>query len=459
MIHAALERLETDRGAQALVGLDERGGVVYRRSAGDLLDAVGAWQALLRTRGVRPGGRVAIDLPRGPELLPAHLASLAAGACVVPINPTLPAAERARVLERAQPVAVLEREDERPGSGDAPSISDNDGPALLIFTSGTTGEPKGVPHTLASLEANLDGLAHSWALQPGERLLHVLPAHHVHGLVLALYGGARMGMPLFVMERFDAALALRALARHEIRVFMGVPTMYHRMRLAEADDLPGSLPSMRVFISGSAPLSPADFAGFAERFGFEPLERYGLTETLIVSSNPLDGERIPGTVGRPLPDTEVRLAGDGEIEVRGPGVMAGYWRDAGASAASFRDGWFRTGDLGEWHESGHLRISGRLKELIIVGGSNVLPGEVEHALAGVNGVDELAAAGVADPDRGEIVAAFVVARPGTDPAALEAALRERAERELASYKRPRSYRFLRELPRSALGKLDRRRLG
>ena len=138
--------------------------------------------------------------------------------------------------------------------------------------------------------------------------------------------------------------------------------------------------------------------------------------------------------------------------------MAGYWQDARASADSFRDGWFRTGDLGEWHESGHLRISGRLKELIIVGGSNVLPGEVEHALAGVDGVDELAAAGVADPDRGEIVAAYVVAQPGTDPAALEAALRERAERELASYKRPRSYRFLRELPRNAMGKLDRRRL-
>jgi len=234
--------------------------------------------------------------------------------------------------------------------------------------------------------------------------------------------------------------------------------MYHRMRLAEADDLPATLPDMRLFVSGSAPLSPGDFAGFAARFGLEPLERYGLTETLIVTSNPLHGARLPGTVGTPLPGTQVRLAGDGEIEVRGPAVMHGYWRDAAASAACFRDGWFRTGDLGEWHASGHLRIAGRLKELIIVGGSNVLPGEVEHALAGVDGVDELAAAGLDDADRGEVVCAFVVASPGADRAGVEAALRARAERELAAYKRPGSYRFVEALPRNAMGKVDRRAL-
>jgi malonyl-CoA/methylmalonyl-CoA synthetase len=362
------------------------------------------------------------------------------------------------VLERAQVATVLEREDERPGRGGAPSIVSNDGPALLIFTSGTTGEPKGVPHTLANLAANLDGLAETWALRPGEPLLHALPAHHVHGLVLALYGSVCAGMPIFLLPRFDAEVALHSLAHHRIRVFMGVPTMYHRMRLAEADGLPEQFPDMRVFISGSAPLSAEDFAGFEARFGMAPLERYGLTETLIVSSNPLDGERIPGSVGRPLPQTEVRLAEDGEIEVRGPGVMHGYWHDPQASAASFRDGWFRTGDLGTWHPSGPLRISGRLKELIIVGGSNVLPGEVEVALAGVGGVDELAAAGVSDADRGEIVGAFVVARPGADPVEIERELRERAERELAAYKRPRSYRFLAELPRNAMGKVDRRKL-
>jgi malonyl-CoA/methylmalonyl-CoA synthetase len=457
VIRAALERLESRSTEDALVALDERGEAVRRYSGGEVLERAGAWQALLGERGVGPGDRVAIDLPRGPELLPAHLAALAAGACVVPINPALPRADRGRVLERAQAVTVLEREDERPGSGPPVSLAANDGPALLIFTSGTTGEPKGVPHTLANLESNLDGLARTWGLECGEPLLHALPAHHVHGLVLALYGSARMGMPVHLLPRFDAAVALGALARLGIRVFMGVPTMYHRMHLAE--DAPDTLPEMRLFVSGSAPLSREDFEGFEARFGFAPLERYGLTETLIVTSNPLEGERVPGTVGTPLPATEVRLADDGEIEVRGPGVMHGYWQDPESNAASFREDWFRTGDLGEWHPSGHLRISGRLKELIIVGGSNVLPGEVEAGLAGVGGVDELAVAGLPDPDRGEVVAAFVVARAGADPATLEGELRARAERELAAYKRPRSYRFVAELPRNAMGKIDRRRLG
>lgn len=438
--------------------LDEHGGVLERCSAGELLGRVAAWQATLRDRGLRPGARVAIDLPRGAELLPAHLAALAAGACVVPINPALPAPDRARVLERAEARVVLESPDERPAAAGRVSLADDAGPALLIFTSGTTGEPKGVPHTRANLEANLDGLARRWALVPGERLLHALPAHHVHGLVLALYGSARAGMPVYLAPRFDAAGALRDLARHRIAVFMGVPTMYHRMRLVDAGDVPAAFPDMRLFVSGSAPLAREDFAGFEERFGHEPLERYGLTETLIVTSNPLAGPRVPGTVGTPLPETEVRLSDGGEIEVRGPGVMHGYWQDEAASAAAFRDGWFRTGDLGEHESHGHLRISGRLKELIIVGGSNVLPGEVEHALEGVEGVDELAAAGLPDADRGEIVGAFVVAHAGSEPAAVEARLRERAERELAAYKRPRSYRFVTELPRNAMGKIDRKRL-
>ncbi|MBW2282143.1 MAG: AMP-binding protein [Deltaproteobacteria bacterium] len=460
MIRAALERLESDPAREAVVGLDARGAVRWRMSARDVLAAIGGWQVWLDAQGVEPGERVALDLPRGPELLPAHLAVLASGACAVPINPALSEHERARVLERAEVRAMLDAAAERPSAGGPVRLAEAapGAPALLIFTSGTTGEPKGVPLSRENLEANLDGLAGTWGLRPDERLLHALPAHHVHGLVLALYGSARMGMPVWLMERFDAERVLGALAEHGIAVFMGVPTMYHRMIDAPGPD---ALPSMRLFVSGSAPLAEADFHGFESRFGFAPLERYGLTETLIVASNPLDGARVPGTVGRPLPRTEVRLANDGEIEVRGPGVMCGYWQDEETSAASFRDGFFRTGDLGAMHESGHLRIAGRLKELIIVGGSNVLPGEVEHALAGEPGVDELVAAGVPDADRGEIVGAFVVVHEGGDPAALrelETRLRERAERELAPYKRPRLYRFLAELPRNAMGKVDRRSL-
>jgi malonyl-CoA/methylmalonyl-CoA synthetase len=277
----------------------------------------------------------------------------------------------------------------------------------------------------------------------------------VHGLVLALYGSARLGIPIAWIERFDAEACLRALARHALTLFMGVPTMYHRLALA-----PGSfdLSRMRLFTCGSAPLSPEDFRAFEARFGKAPVERYGLTETLIVASNPLDAERRPGAVGFPLPQAEVALAHDGEILVRGPAVMRGYWRAPDATAAAFRDGFFCTGDLGRRDADGYFRISGRKKELIIVGGSNVLPGEVEAALAGLPGVDEIAAVGLPDADRGEVVALFVVASPDESASALETRLRARADEELAAYKRPRVYRFVASLPRNAMGKLDRKGL-
>lgn len=451
MIEAALERLESSRAAEAQVGLDEAGEVLWRQSAGDLLDAVAAWQALLHGRGVAPGDRVAVELPRGPELLPAHLAALACGACVVPINPALPAADRARVLERARVAALLEHEDERPAAGGAVSLAAHDGPALLIFTSGTTGEPKGVPHTRANLEANLDALARTWALRPGEPLLHTLPAHHVHGLVLALYGSARIGMPIFLMPRFDAARALHALARHEIGVFMGVPTMYHRM--CGAAEVPEAFPRMRVFVSGSAPLSPDDFAAFEARFGFAPLERYGLTETLIVTSNPLEAERIPGTVGRALPGTEVRLAPDGEIEVRGPGVMHGYWEDAGADALSFRDGWFRTGDVA-LREDGSYRILGRNSvDIIKTGGYKVSALEIEEVLRTHPALRECTVVGVPDPDWGERVCAAVICR---DPAPLTLeALRAWAKERLAPYKVPSRLLVVEALPQNVMGKVTK----
>jgi malonyl-CoA/methylmalonyl-CoA synthetase len=404
-----------------LCGLDRTGALDFERSGEQLLGDVGGFQRTLASRGVVPGDRVGVDVPRGPLLLPAHLAVLACGACVVPVNPALSARERSRLLERAE-LRTLIGPDDTPGAAAPPSLAQRDPtrPALLIFTSGTTGEPKGVPHTERGLEANLDGLARTWGLSDADRLLHALPAHHVHGLVLALYGSARLGMPIVMLERFDADLCVESFERHEIGVFMGVPTMYHRLAAA-----PRARPieSMRLYVSGSAPLAPADFAEFERRFGSRPLERYGLTETLIVTSNPLEAERRPGTVGQPLPETEVRLAADAEIRVRGPAVMPGYWQDPEASAEAFEQDWFRTGDLGHFDADGYLVISGRKKELIIVGGSNVLPGEVERALSGDAEVDELAAAGVADADRGEVVAAFVVPREGADPAEVERRLR------------------------------------
>jgi malonyl-CoA/methylmalonyl-CoA synthetase len=448
MIRRLLRALEEGQRRALISGLDAGGEVSWTRTGEDLLERAGAWQGLLRSRGVRPGDRIALEFPRGPDLLP--------GTAVVPLNPALSRSERARVLERADVRTVLTGADPVEGGGtlslrEAPPGT----PALLVFTSGTTGEPKGVPLDMRNLEANLSALENAWGLDPSDRLLHVLPTHHVHGLVLALYGSARLGIPVLLDQRFDADRTLLALESHGATVFMGVPTMYHRMT---GSPVKSDARRVRVFISGSAPLSPHDFRRFEERFGHRPLERYGLTETMIVASNPLDGERRPGTVGLALRDTELRLADDGEIEVRSPAMMAGYWRAPEPRSEFSVDGFFRTGDLGRYDEHGYLAIAGRKKELILVGGSNVLPGEVERALAGQSGIEELAVVGLPDDDLGEVVGAFVVATPGEEERGLESRLRERAEGTLAPYKRPRIYRFVASLPRNAMGKIDRRAL-
>ena len=231
MIEKLLASLEALADREAVVGLDPQGEPAWRRSGRDTLREIGGWQQQLRARGLRPGERVAIDLPRGPDLLPAHAAVLASGATVVPVNTALTAAERRRLVEQADPKVVLGRAD-RPGTATAPVLEapPPGTPALLIFTSGTTGQPKAVPLTLANLEANLEALVGTWGLSAADRLLHVLPAHHVHGLCLALYGCVRAGLSIVLAPRFEADTALRCLERYAITVFMGVPTMYHRFR-------------------------------------------------------------------------------------------------------------------------------------------------------------------------------------------------------------------------------------
>lgn len=453
MISRLLRALEENRGRTLLAGLDSQADVIWKRTGEDLLARAGAWQQLLLSQSVGTGDRVALDVPRGPELFPAHLAVLATGATAVPVNPGLSPAERSRVLERADLRSQLTDSD-TPGRGVPVTLRETSGehPALLIFTSGTTGEPKGVPLMERHLEANLAALAAAWGLISGDRLLHVLPAHHVHGLVLALYGSLRLGIPVFLDEKFDADRSLVALDRHSVTVFMGVPTMYHRMVRSPAEP---NLREMRVFISGSAPLSPEVFRAFESRFGHQPVERYGLTETMIVATNPLEGERRPGTVGLALPGVELSFASDAEIEVRGPSVMEGYWRAPDLSREAFHDGRFRTGDLGRYDKRGHLVVAGRKKELILVGGSNVLPEEVERVLAVESEIEEVTVAGLPDRDLGEVVIAFLVVNPGANPRTLESHLRSKAERELAPYKRPRQYRFVDRIPRNAMGKVDR----
>ncbi|HYC56012.1 MAG TPA: fatty acid--CoA ligase family protein [Candidatus Binatia bacterium] len=343
--------------------------------------------------------------------------------------------------------------------------------ALIIFTSGTTGAPKSVPLSHGNLLSNLETLATLWGRTRQDRLLHVLPAHHFHGLVLALYGSLLAGSRIVMLPGFEPAATLAALEAFEIDVLMAVPTIYSR--LVHAAGSAGSLARLRLAISGSAPLPATLWEEVRDHLGAELVNRYGLTETGIVTSM-LPGHARAGTVGAPLPGTRIALRTDdgryhervigtasprGEICITGPGVTAGYGNAPEANAAAFADGCFHSGDLGHFDEQGDLWVDGRIKELIIVGGSNVVPGEVEAPLSAVEGVAELVAAGVPHADLGEVVGAFVVARGGADLAALEERLRDAADKSLAAYKRPRHYCFLEEIPRNAMGKVDRSRLG
>ena len=496
-------RLKRDDSRNLLERLEPDGHITWRQTRGALLEDASRWMAALQAAGIGPGDRVAVSLGKSASLVTAHLAVLGVGAGVVPLNPALTARETAAVLTRAEgrlaithpetvtrspeitaavqgPWWIVGQAENLPPQtvplaevlaasrpGPEPVARGDDDLALLLFTSGTTGVPKGVGLTHHNLRSNLQALlVETWEMHEDDRLLHALPPHHLHGLSLGLYGTLYVGNAAVLLERFDPAVVLRALGPQRISVFMGVPTMYHRMTEAEGNF---SLGSMRLFTCGSAPLSPETFRHFQERFGFTPVERYGLTETAINTSNPLYGIQKPGSVGLPLsgievgifdPQTRQRLAeGEtGEIWVRGPNVFGGYWQNLEATAATFHDGWFRTGDLGAFSADGYLSILGRIKELIIVGGTNVTPGEVEVVLEAEAGVAECAVAGMPDPDLGERITAFIVPRVGEDPAALEQRLRARAERDLAPYKRPRLYRFLDAIPRNAMGKVERGKL-
>jgi malonyl-CoA/methylmalonyl-CoA synthetase len=326
------------------------------------------------------------------------------------------------------------------------------GPAMLAYTSGTTGAPKGVPLTHANVLASTRGVVKAWRWSADDVLVHALPLSHQHGLSgvhLSLLCGSRA----VVFSRFDPAELTGAIAAHHATVLFAVPAMYER--LDAWDGIGGTdLGSLRLAVSGSAPLSPA----LAERvqgwLGQLPLERYGSTEAGLDVSNAYDGPRLPGRVGWALPGIEVRLDGDdGEILVRGPQVFEGYWRRPDATAEALTgDGWFRTGDLGRLDdEDGSLEITGRSKELIISGGLNVYPREVEAALEDHPAVAQVAVAGVPSERWGEEVVAFVVAAGDLDADALIAHARER----LSAYKCPKRVVALDELPVNRMGKVRR----
>jgi malonyl-CoA/methylmalonyl-CoA synthetase len=480
-------------------------------SYGSLWADTGRFALALRAWGAQPGDRVALFLENCPQFVVAYLGAHLAGCIAVLVNTQYRQVELSHILNDAgvrlcvtSPSGAMELARISAPSlaalilvGDENSVSEQDAlqapvripfadwlassaasaeadtpfmmpapdaPAVLAYTSGTTGRAKGALLLQRNLFANIRAIAQAWRWTADDRLLLTLPLFHAHGLMVGMHGALLTGASAILRRKFDAADAVATInADSSITMFFGVPTMYGRL-LAEAERR-GPPRALRLYVSGSAPLSPQVFAEFERVFGQRILERYGMTETIMNMTNPYDGERRPGTVGAPFPGQQARVLGVadrqplpdgeiGEIEVRGPHVFAGYWNRPDATAEAFdADGWFKTGDLGWRSADGYYTITGRARELIISGGYNIYPREVEDTLAEHPAVAEVAVLGAPDADLGEQVVAVIVPKDGQapDPAAIIAYCRER----LASYKKPRRVVFIESLPRNALGKVQK----
>ncbi len=499
-----LDTLHKEEKKIAFLGISPNQEVIWQKNNQEILLEVSSWINALKSYPISKGDMVAISLGKSASLVPVHIALLAIGAIIIPLNPALSAREIEQIFLIANIKLVISKTDLLINSpnlanftnaswwleGDEivslpntfnfanllkdsslnlmeeiENISKND-LALLLFTSGTTGKPKGVGITHSSLISNLSALLiDTWKCSSSDRLLHVLPPYHVHGLGLGIYGSLLIGNTCIFLEKFDSLVTLRAIKEQQISFFMGVPTMYHRMLQIEGEF---DLSSIRLFTCGSAPLNQETFYQFKQRFDFTIVERYGLTETLFNASNPLDNSKA-SSVGQAIkgvelgifdPQTFEKLTVNeiGEIWVKGDNVFQGYWQEPEITQLAFYKGWFRTGDLGKFDKNNYLFISGRIKELIIVGGNNVIPGEIEKVLALVPEVLECAITAINDKDLGEKIIACIVAKENCNLAELENCLQKTCQQNLAPYKRPKEYKFVSSLPRNFMGKLERKKL-
>jgi malonyl-CoA/methylmalonyl-CoA synthetase len=431
---------------------------------------------------VEPGDRVLLQAGTSGAMLCSYLALLFLGAPVILTGPASTEAEVAAVLHRSGASFAI-TEDNR-GSADGvnhlplPRLAQrareskpveghrlsSDDVALIAFTSGTTGRPKGVPLTHGMLLSSIRSVMTAWQWSASDRLVHALPLYHQHGLG-GIHATLIAGASAHILARFDATALAETIARREATVLFAVPTIYHRL-LDGVGEAGPSLHSLRLATSGSAPMAAALFERVERELGITPLERYGLTESGLDVSNLYSGTRRPGAVGYALPGVQTKVVApdatdlpaghDGEIVMRGPQVFDGYLDDPDATDAAFLPGdWFRTGDMGRFDADGVLTITGRLKDLIVTGGFNVAPQEVEDVLATHPGVDEVAVSGIPDEQWGEAVAAWVVTRrpiPAPD-------LIAHCRRELAAFKCPKHIFVVDALPRNTMGKLQRSLLG
>lgn len=457
-------------------------------TAGELDERTAAAAARLEGLGLVPGDRVLWSAATSAASVVANLGALRAGLVVVPANPAYTERELGHIVADVRPrLAVLDDGGRHHAARDAavgpllcvdehltplhgepaglPAAgggwpagalpvpvtagTSSGSPALIGYTSGTTGAPKGAVLTHGNLLASTRALGLAWAWEPADRLVHALPLFHSHGLCVGLYGTLAAGASAVLLPAFDVGAVLDAVARHRASLFFGVPTMYHRLA---ASGRAAELRLLRLAVSGSAPLPATLHRALEADAGLVVLERYGLTETLMNTSNPLRGERRPGSVGVCLPGVEAMVDDAGEVLVRGPNVGAGYWERPEVTATAWRDGWFRTGDLGAVDPDGYLRLQGRKGDLVISGGYNVYPAEVEEVVAGHPQVAEVAVTGTPSDEWGEVVTAWVV--PTGDGLDTDDLVRWAAAR-LAPYKRPRQVHVVDHLPRTALGKVRR----
>ena len=465
-------------------------------SYGDIDRLSARMASALTSLGVKPGDRVSVQVEKSPESLGLYLACLRAGFVFHPLNMAYKQKELEYLLTNAEPEAVIcdagnessIRAIAAPagakhiltlnadGSGQLPELAadaatdfetvrrSQDDLAALLYSSGTTGVPKGIRLSHWNLLSNTQTLVEAWGFTENDRLLHALPIFHVHGLFVAIGCALLSGASMRWLASFNVDEVIRYLP--ECTVMMGVPTYYTRL-LSNPDFRRDSTRNVRLFVSGSAPLLEETFTAFEERTGHRILERYGMSETNMNTSNPLEGERKPGTVGPPLPGVEVRVTDDkgnllgvaeiGNLEVKGPNVFLGYWKMPQKTAEDFTaDGYFRTGDKAMIDADGYVSIVGRSKDMIISGGLNVYPKEVERVLDDLPGVNESAVIGVPHPDLGEGVVAVVVGTGET--AGRDAELIAECKAELAGFKVPKRVVFVDKLPRNTMAKVQKNRL-